>query len=187
MIVFRLAHRETGTSLPLHWAYTDPWEESYDAEEDSMMLVDRRESGAQVWDDGGRVIGVAAGVLQADGEYGAEEYPQILVIETTETHDSADEWWAVTPDDVVSVRAIPTETAIRWAKRRAEKEYKEEDDALEAFLKDENNGVAIEKYLVSKSKPVPTTWVETLPRPLLPRQIGAIGGSNGRSGWERTG
>lgn len=160
---YRLGHRETGTSLPLHWSYLDAFTL------DDGEWTDNRQDGFQVWSDAARVLLVAATGRDADGAYGAAEYPTLLVIEAHEATDGVGEWYAVHPSDVVSVRAIPTADVVAWARAQVAEEYRigdgaeewSENEALEAWLDEHGEDVVAH---LANAPVVATTWIETLPK-----------------------
>lgn len=143
----------TGTALPLHWCYTDPFEQSYDGDE--VITVDNRQPGFQVWESPARVVWLAASGEDADGTYSADEYPTLLVVEASDAYDGVGEWLAVEPGDVLSVRAISTADVIAWAGAQAG-----DDDALEEWLSDHEADVAA---FLTTAPAVEVAWVETLP------------------------
>jgi len=161
MIVFRLAHKETGISLPLHWSYGDPFEQEYDEEYDRWKWIDLREEGMQVWGNPARMLGAASGAITVDGDYGAEEYPTILVIEADALQDSVGEWYAVLPDDVLSLRAISTATAVSWSIDAATASDGEDEVDLADWLLEHEDEVR--DYLISNSRSVAISFTETLP------------------------
>jgi hypothetical protein len=161
--VFRLAHKDYGTKLPLHWAYSDPFDYEFDYDTERTIFIDNREPGFQVWTNPERVVGVSAGVMSADGDYSADEYPKILIVEALELQRSSGEWYAVEPADVISVRSISTSTAIKWARKRAKEDRFDPDERLADWLEEHSDEVL--QFLLEKSKPIAIRWVETMPKP----------------------
>lgn len=161
--VYRLGHSSTGTALPLHWSYLEPFTI------DNGEWEDNRWPGFQVWTDLSRVLLVAATGKDADGSYPVEEYPTLLVVTATDVYDGAGEWLAVRPEDVVRVRVLQLDTflaslaAVVHAGYDVGEDHDGQwtyDEALEDFLGENQAWVAAEvaRTLIE----VPIQFVETL-------------------------
>jgi hypothetical protein len=150
MICYRFSRDKT---LPLHWCYSDPWEQEYDEYTDEIEWIDLRGEGAQVWTSLESVVACILG-RDRDGRYPPSEYPWLLIIEAVDLVDSCGEWSAVLSDDVISVRAISTTEIIHKLSTLR---------SPETWIA--RNEQEFASWLMSHSTPIPPVFVETLPRP----------------------
>ena len=119
--VYRLARADV---LPLHWCYCDPFDDVYDDETESVVRVDNRAEGFQVWTSLASLLDALRG-NDHDGSYTPAEYPRLLVIRVRgELSDGCGEWMAANHSQVVSVRAIDSARVAGLGARKARSEIK---------------------------------------------------------------
>jgi hypothetical protein len=153
---YRLQTSENGNRLPRHWCYSEAWEQNLEGE-----WKDNREPGCQVWVTAARVAYAANG-FECDGTYGADEYPNLLVIEADDDYvnDSVGEWVAVEPEGVEKAYALPTAQLVAFVEAgfEADDEYGEGEFA--EWLEDHDEEFA--DWIRRNAKPVEIEFVETL-------------------------
>jgi len=160
--VYRL--EDSQNELPLHWAYCDAFEVSHDPRFGSV--VDNRQDGFQVWDSIGRVVAVASGEASADGDYPANEYPwvHIIQVDAEDLEDGCDEWFAMPCEAVQADAVIATTTLIEWCKLRWAEDiadgYDAYEDDFEAWCIDSESEIL--EWAQGQSQVVTPVFVDTL-------------------------
>lgn len=166
-LVWRLsAKRSSGPYLPMHHAYSDPWEEQFDEDAETVTYVDRRGRGAQVWPDLSRAIYALAGG-EVDGRYPADRYPYLLTLDASETWDSPGEWVVVRPGFLSRAWVASSKLVLRDIRKAmlGRAAPGERVDAWEVEEYATSRPSRVHAIVGRHSRLWTPRWVETLPPP----------------------